>query len=203
MRVESCQRFEPMKTEASTTHHHHTMPPLGITGRGCLSFPYPTPCHVDLYVNNCDLFSHSPLYNMSFEFSLLIYFFSKGYDCGINKRSHRRGSGWQRRRMWGSPPATNTSKITSTRGKSFTESQLETGRSFPGAPGLQDSSCWNWKDREETAGVNLYSWEETKRKREIRGSKQAKPQTSNCNPGSAGSEYYIQIYTIHSHYMQK
>lgn len=94
--------------------------------------------------------------------------------------------------MWGSPPATNTSKIiTSTRGKSLTESQLETGRSSPMQPGLRDSHGTG-KDREETAGGDSYSWEETKRKREIRGSKQAKPlQTRHPNSGSAGSEYYI------------
>lgn len=85
--------------------------------------------------------------------------------------------------MWGSPPATNTSKIiTSTRGKSLTESQLETGRSSPMQPGLRDSHGTG-KDREETAGGDLYSWEETKRKREIRGSKQAKPQTRHPNSG--------------------
>lgn len=83
--------------------------------------------------------------------------------------------------MWGSPPATNTSKIiTSTRGKSLTESQLETGRSSPMQPGLRDSHGTG-KDREKTAGGDLYSWEETKRKREIIGSKQAKPQTRHPN----------------------
>lgn len=106
--------------------------------------------------------------------------------------------------MWGSPPATNTSKnITSTRGKSLTESQPETGRSSPIQPGLQDSHGIG-KDRQKTAGGDLYSWGETKRKREIIGSRQAKPQTRHRSSGVRRIRIlYTNIHYIHSHYIQK
>lgn len=75
-----------------------------------------------------------------------------------------------------------TSKIiTSTRGKSLTESQLETGRSSPMQPGLRDSHGTG-KDRRKQVGT-CTPGRETKRKREIRGSKQAKPQTEHPNSG--------------------
>ena len=107
--------------------------------------------------------------------------------------------------MWGSPPATNTSNnITSTRGKSLTESQPETGRSSPIQPGLRDSHGTG-EDREKTAGGDLYFWEETEMKREIIGSKQAKPQTRYPNSGVLCRIriLYTNIHYMHSHYIQK
>ena len=85
----------------------------------------------------------------------------------------------------------------------LTESQPQTGRSSPIQPGLQDSHGIG-KDRQKTAGGDLYSWEETKRKREIIGSKQAKPQTRHPNSRVHRIRIlYTNIHYIHSHYIQK
>lgn len=73
----------------------------------------------------------------------------------------------------------------------------------PIQPGLQDSHGIG-KDRQKTAGGDLYSWGETKRKREIIGSRQAKPQTRHRSSGVRRIRIlYTNIHYIHSHYIQK